>query len=244
MDASTGILMKADDYYPNDIANDALTAFRFLQARKDIDQKRIGLWGSSEGGMLATQVAARNKQVAFAINSSGFMGPLWQTLLYQVAPSMREFGYSEASIQENVAFTEFWMRVARTGEGWSEFLKRQQAALKTKDFFFLQSSGSFTSLEQMRWDWNHIMTFTPLPSVEKVTCPVLGLFGELDSSTNAVTAAANMGKALSTGKNRDYSIKIFPKAGHSLAIMPSQNRMALGVFETLRSWLLKHAELV
>jgi hypothetical protein len=34
------------------------------------------LWGSSEGGMLTTQVAAKDKRIAFAINSSGFMGPL------------------------------------------------------------------------------------------------------------------------------------------------------------------------
>jgi dipeptidyl aminopeptidase/acylaminoacyl peptidase len=69
-------------YYPDDLANDALAVFRFLQRRPEINPKEIGFWGSSEGGMLATQVAARNKEVAFAINSSGFMGPFWETLFY------------------------------------------------------------------------------------------------------------------------------------------------------------------
>jgi acetyl esterase/lipase len=60
--------------YPHDLVNDALAVFHFLQAHTEIDPRQIGLWGSSEGGMLATQLAARNKGVAFAINSSGFVG--------------------------------------------------------------------------------------------------------------------------------------------------------------------------
>src|SRR6185503_9539490 len=56
MDASTGTVMKAA-FYPDDLANDALAALRFLQQREDIDPKRIGFWGSSEGGMLTMQVA-------------------------------------------------------------------------------------------------------------------------------------------------------------------------------------------
>ncbi|HTF31477.1 MAG TPA: alpha/beta fold hydrolase, partial [Flavitalea sp.] len=72
IDASTGAAMK-NSFYPDELAGDALAAMRVLQQRKDIDPGKIGFWGSSEGGMLATQVAARSRRVAFAINSSGFM---------------------------------------------------------------------------------------------------------------------------------------------------------------------------
>src|SRR5690606_41214712 len=47
MDASTGTVMKPA-YYPDDLANDALSALHFLQQRKDIDPERIGLWGSRD----------------------------------------------------------------------------------------------------------------------------------------------------------------------------------------------------
>jgi hypothetical protein len=57
LDASTGNLMTFSKY-PDELAGDALAAMRFLQERDDIDPKRIGFWGSSEGGMLTTQVAA------------------------------------------------------------------------------------------------------------------------------------------------------------------------------------------
>jgi hypothetical protein len=56
LDASTGIAMR-NSRYPDELAGDALAAMRFLQQRADIDPKRIGFWGSSEGGMLTSQVA-------------------------------------------------------------------------------------------------------------------------------------------------------------------------------------------
>jgi dienelactone hydrolase len=128
MDASTGTVMKSA-FYPEDLANDALAAMRFLQQREDIDSRRIGFWGSSEGGMLATYVASRSKDVAFAINSSGFMEPLWKTLQWQVGAILRAAGTSAADIEKQQAFVDLWMRVARTGEDWEVFKKREKQRL-------------------------------------------------------------------------------------------------------------------
>ena len=100
LDASTGVAMR-DSQYPDELAGDALAALRFLQQRDDIDPKRIGFWGSSEGGMLTTQVAARSQEVAFAINSSGFMEPLWQTLEYQVGAIRRDRGSPPEVIEKD-----------------------------------------------------------------------------------------------------------------------------------------------
>jgi uncharacterized protein len=55
MPATTG-----PSFYPDDLADDALAALRFLRQREDIDSRNIGFWGSSEGGMLATYVASRS----------------------------------------------------------------------------------------------------------------------------------------------------------------------------------------
>jgi len=52
-----------------DFASDVRAAIRFLQTRKDIDAKRIGMIGHSEGGLIAPMVAAGpdGKSVAFSI---------------------------------------------------------------------------------------------------------------------------------------------------------------------------------
>jgi pimeloyl-ACP methyl ester carboxylesterase len=237
MDASTSNVMK-QAYYPDDLANDALAALRFLQQRKDIDPKRIGVWGTSEGGMLATQVAARSNDLAFAINSSGFMEPLWQTLRSQVEPVLRDAGVASAGIQRQAAFVDLWLNVARTGQGFEQFQAREKEIVQAAGTWLFQTRGQYISVEQMRWDWNHVLSFDPLPALEKVNCPVLGVFGELDPLTPAQRAAENMRRALAKAGNKDVTIKIFPGAGHSLSELPSKSRMAPGVFDTLRSWIL------
>lgn len=240
LDASTGAQAPLPAaYYPEDLANDALAVLRFLQRRPEINPNEIGFWGSSEGGMLATQVAARNEEVAFAINSSGFMGPLWETILYQAGAIPRSRGLSVAQAEEAREFAKLWMRVARTGEDYDLFVREREEIRKAnKGWLLSYHSNKYGSLAQMRWDWDHILSFSPLPALKSVTCPVLGVFGELDSSTDASGAASNMRKVLSGAGHRDFTIKIFPSAGHSLGEMPSKSRMAPGVFETLRSWLL------
>lgn len=237
MDASTGVAMK-NSFYPEELVEDALAAMHLLQQHKDINPLKIGFWGSSEGGMLATQVAARSPQVAFVINSSGFMEPLWQTLHYQARAIPRSQGVSQTEIDKEASFVDLWLEVARTGEHWEDFQAAQQKLTDAGKTWIFQSRGPFTSLEQLRWDWNHILTFDPLPGLAKVHCPILGVFGELDPLTPAKRTTENMIRVLTAIGHKDFTLKIFPQAGHSLSELPEKNRMASGVFETLRTWLI------
>jgi pimeloyl-ACP methyl ester carboxylesterase len=239
VDASTGRAM-APGFYPEDLENDALAALAFLRTRPEVDPTKIGFWGSSEGGMLATQVAAHSPDVAFVINSSGFMGPLWQTTLYQAAALPRQNGAADTDIQESVAFTQQWLDVARTGQGWDTFVeRREQIRLKSPRTLFW-SSGQFESVEEMRWYWDHVLSFSPLPALKHVKAPVLGMFGEIDPLTDAPVAAENLRRALVEAGNRDVTVTIVPGAGHSLNDS-SGGRMAPGVFDTLRAWLHEKA---
>ncbi len=240
-DASTGAAMTSARY-PDELAEDALAAMHMLQSRSDIDPRRIGFWGSSEGGMLATQVAARSKDVAFAINSSGYMEPLWQTLEYQVGAILRANGAPEPAIAKQAEFVDLWLRVARTGEGWEDFHVAQESIVKEEGYWIFQSRGPFTSLEQLRWDWDNALTFDPRLALTQVHCPVLGVFGERDVATPAARTVENMRSALAEAGNRDVTLRIFPNAGHSLGELPDQKRMAPGVFDTLRSWLLDRVQ--
>jgi uncharacterized protein len=237
MDASTGAAMR-NSLYPDELVGDALAAMSLLQHRMDIDPGKIGFWGSSEGGMLATQVAARSQEVAFAINSSGFMEPLWQTFSYQARAIPQSKGASSMQIDKEAAFVDLWLGVARTGKRWEDFQAAQQQLTDVGQSWIFQSRGPFTSLEQLRWDWDHILTFDPLSALAKVRCPVLGVFGELDPLTPAQRTSENMRRVLTEAGHKDFTFKIFPQAGHSLSVLPEKNRMAPGVFDTLRTWLL------
>ena len=54
-----------------DFASDAESAIKYLQTRKEINKKKIGLIGHSEGGLIAPMVASENKSVAFIVLLAG-----------------------------------------------------------------------------------------------------------------------------------------------------------------------------
>jgi len=53
------------------LCDDGLAAIQLLKARPDIDKKRIGVWGLSQGGWLAPLAASRSNDIAFVIAVSG-----------------------------------------------------------------------------------------------------------------------------------------------------------------------------
>src|SRR2546428_2002560 len=61
-----------------DLAEDAIAGIRFMQQRKEIDATRIGIYGHSQGGMIAPLVASRTNDVAFLISGVGHAVPLYQ----------------------------------------------------------------------------------------------------------------------------------------------------------------------
>ncbi len=54
-----------------EFASDVESAIAFLKTRKEINKKKIGLIGHSEGGLIAPMVAADSKDVAFIVLLAG-----------------------------------------------------------------------------------------------------------------------------------------------------------------------------
>src|SRR5262249_14139148 len=54
-----------------DFADDAESAVVYLKGRRDVEAKKIGLIGHSEGGLVAPMVAARNEDVGFIVLIAG-----------------------------------------------------------------------------------------------------------------------------------------------------------------------------
>jgi pimeloyl-ACP methyl ester carboxylesterase len=54
-----------------DFATDVEAAITYLKTRKDINTKKIGLIGHSEGGFIAPMIASKNKDVAFIVLLAG-----------------------------------------------------------------------------------------------------------------------------------------------------------------------------
>ena len=70
---STGDWKRSDF---SDLAGDAIAGIHFLQQRNEINPKQIGLYGHSQGGMIAPLTASRSKDVAFIISGASSAVPV------------------------------------------------------------------------------------------------------------------------------------------------------------------------
>jgi uncharacterized protein len=243
--ASTGTFFPRTAVYPEQYEDDAIAAVQFLKEQANINPRKVGLWGTSEGGMLSTVVASR-EPVAFAINSSGFMMPLWEQVLYNIGAQLSTDGFSASEVADAVRFETFAIDAMRAGDRWDEYSRAQVVAAQQKwwSAYFGEWKG-FQSAEDLRWQWEHVYRFDPRPTLQRVKCPVLGLFGGLDTSTPSRLAASNLEEGLRAAGNSDVTVRIFERGNHPLmdartggnAEIPGMTRMIPDVFETIRTWL-------
>ena len=85
----------------SDFATDVEAALQYLLTRKEIDHKKIGLIGHSEGGMIAPMVANKSKNVSFIILLAGTGIPGDELLLLQQELIGRASGISDEDLQKS-----------------------------------------------------------------------------------------------------------------------------------------------
>ncbi len=83
-----------------DRADEALAAVRYVRGRKEIRGDRIGLWGHSQGGMVAPLAASLSDDVAFVIDVAGWQGPAWKQDAVRVGAELRAPGSPSPMLQK------------------------------------------------------------------------------------------------------------------------------------------------
>ena len=227
----------------NDFAAEALAGIHYLQSRGEVNPKRVGLYGRSHGGIVAPLAGSLSNDVAFIINVSGAGVAPYQQVTYQVEAQMRRDGFSETDIAEAIAYMNLKWEVARTGgEGWDRL---QTATQNARDKKWLARAQPATKLEDIVPSWKLEMGYDPMPALEKVKCPVLAIFGELDTLTPIAETKANYQKGLERARNKSLTIKVFPNADHALLVWPKPNDqthwpvLAAGYLDMMTNWIDK-----
>ncbi|MCB1025563.1 MAG: alpha/beta fold hydrolase [Acidobacteria bacterium] len=223
-----------------EMRSDAIAGINFLKKRKDIS--KIGLWGTSQGGYLAGLVASKNKDVGFVINQSGMAVTAAEQDVYRVQSEMKADNFTDTEIAEAVEFTKLQLEVGSTGENWQELEKLSQ---KYKDRSWLDYVYTPASLNEVKKVWQTDFGIDATNSYKDVKCPVLALFGGLDTSTPVDATIANIKKNLINNKN--LQIVTFPKANHSFlegetggkSELPKTKRFVPDLFVEMEKWLRK-----
>jgi uncharacterized protein len=235
-----------------ELCDDGLAALRYLKSRADIDPKRIGVWGLSQGGWLGPLAASRSADVAFVIAVSGPGVSPGEQMLFYYAKQLEARGLSEKDIREATALRrDVWhylssgqgyekagdeMRRARS-KGWYNEVKTQQddlfAPLPAPSQLRPDSPGMIWFRQEMPYD--------PVPALRALRVPSLFLFGGEDRLVPVTESVAIIRRTLTESGHRDFTIRVFPRADHGMYLASGENG---GVdpeyLETMRDWLAAH----
>jgi len=226
----------------DDLAGDALAAVAYLKTRCDINPRQIGLQGTSFGGWVAPLAASRSADIAFVIvESAPAVSPLDHERL-RVRAQLRADGFPPDVVARALAFMEQKFDVARTGQGWT---KLEEAMKRAAIEGWLSYVNPPSSLESLQWNWTHLLSYDPLPALEQVKCPILVLYGQLDTIVQPSENRRRMEAALARAGNRDATVRVFEKANHGFfAAMtggrregPSLKGLVPGYLQARVDWL-------
>lgn len=160
------------------LADDAARAAVALAALPEIDARRIGAWGHSQGGWVAPIAATRSPQISFVIaQSASGVSPALQEM-FRVEHNARDAGLREQEVAEAVDYEKRLMNWVRSGEGREEIhaLSKKNANARWAKFVELndQLPDKPSARSQSFW-W-----FDPAPELAKLRVPVLVIHGDRD----------------------------------------------------------------
>jgi pimeloyl-ACP methyl ester carboxylesterase len=187
-----------------DFAADVMTGIAYL---KTLPVTKIGLIGHSEGGAVATMVAAQSKDVAFMISlaglaSKGIDGLLWQNQeLVKVAPITDERKARFNSINKvmfetvynNVDAPDLEQKIRAAYAAWVKSYPVSETEKSFKGGNFFYPLEGFIRTATGKWYREHIR-YDPAPYLEKIKVPILALNGTKDIFVDPVANLANFKK--------------------------------------------------
>jgi pimeloyl-ACP methyl ester carboxylesterase len=208
-----------------DFAGDVLAGIELLKKRGQIDSKKIGLIGHSEGGIIAPIAAARSRDVAYIVLMAGTGVPGAEILEAQGELILKATGAkeSELKLQRRIQRQLFGIMTEKqdpkaTSAKLVAALKELRDSLPESEKKALgeaEGALSESTLKQIDNAWfRFFLTYDPRPTLRKVRCPVLAINGEKDLQVPCKQNLAEISKALQAGGNRRVKTVEVPGVNH------------------------------
>lgn len=203
------------------IIDDAVNVVEYLRKRPETDDSRIIIWGGSEGGSIAPEVAVRTKASAVITQSASGV-PFWKQNRYQNLLALQNAGLGQPQLDMELRAHEAAMHYARTGRGWAEFER-------------LRNSGITLPIQNSRddvwWTWYGTkLDYEPTPWLRQLKVPILAMWGKQDILVPVDESMDIFRKSLVN--NRIKTILLVNSADHSMS-----NNGNLVHLETMNKWL-------
>ena len=216
---STGDFAKATSA---DFVQDVLAGVEFLKTRRDVDAKRIGLIGHSEGGLIAPAVAVQSPDVSFIVLLAG-TGVTGEEILYRQGDLIAEaMGVPLLGRIINREVQRQMFAVVKAEPDDKLATEKIQAALSNPSDKPADEAkppplppALQAQLKAVLSPWfRYFLTYDPRPALEKVRCPVLAINGERDLQVDPKQNLPVIEAALQAGGNQDFTVRELPALNH------------------------------
>lgn len=199
------------------LATDLIAGVEHLAARSDIDAKRIGVGGLSQGGWIAPLAATRSDRIAFVIVESASGVDAGDQDLYIFRKQLEQRGASTSQIDELAGLRRALFTFYKTGEGrvaLENGLKQIQ-----NEPWYVQAGFPPLPLQRPGEDKRRKMFRFGIdpPSVwRQVRVPVLAVWGSEDVLVPPIESKRIIETALAETGNENATLQIFNGATHTL----------------------------
>jgi len=207
-----------------DFAKDVFSAVEFLKTRNGINKSKIGLIGHSEGGLIAPMVANQTKDVAFIILMAGPGIPGDSILYLQDQLISKAAGENDEEIQRSKALQrKLFQTVVNINDNdvlkseLTKIFKEILATLSDEDKQKLGDPEVYMKqqIKTLTSPWfKYFLSYNPVPTLEKVKCPVLALNGENDLQVPYKQNLSSIESTLKKAGNKNFEIKSLPGLNH------------------------------
>ncbi len=105
--AKSGGVMKGSDI--EDFTRDAESAMSYLRSRADVDAKRTGIIGHSEGGVIGLILASKDPKIAFLVSMAGLGADGAELIMSQTDALLRSFNAADSVVQQQLKYQRAMM---------------------------------------------------------------------------------------------------------------------------------------
>ncbi len=228
-----------------DFATDVEAGIAYLKTRPEVNTKKIGLIGHSEGGVIAPMVAARNRDVAFIVMMAGTGVRGDEVLPVQVGAILKANGKSQEEVDKSAAAESEILALVQSEKDDTLVQKKLRGLLESKT----PEAQITAQLKQMRSPWfQYFLTYDPAIALRKVTCPVLAINGAKDRQVIPDQNLPAIRKALQEGGNTHFEVVELPGLNHlfqtantgaPIEYAEIDETIAPIALEKMASWILK-----
>ncbi len=211
-----------------DFAEDVESAVAYLKTRKEINKKKIGLVGHSEGGLIAPMVASNSKGVAkdiafiVLLAGTGIQGD--KLLLMQQELVAKANGTPETDIKKTLQVNKKSFDIVlksndipKLKADLTNFLNENTKNDPNFEVPNGMTKDQFIAMQvnQMANPWmQYFIKLNPAVALEKVKCPVLAVNGEKDLQVPSKENLVAIKNALTKGGNKNVKTIEFSNLNH------------------------------